>query len=101
MNEFTIAASVVVVVNQDDDYAYPTYVTTCRVVELAARHLLGHTTTSTTTLDFGCLDAEPDPPRACVSVYGRPTCVPAYDHHNASTMNKTECAKVCGKSFIE
>ena len=57
--------SISVIVNQDHDFEYPSYVTTCKVVEIAARYL-GHG-----DVDLGCDAPNPNPKYNCENLYGQ------------------------------
>jgi hypothetical protein len=77
-------ASIVVIINEDADFMYPTYVATCSVVQLVMQH-------QGKTDDLGCI-----PPTAtkyvCEEHYGLPTCVPSFGHRGTS---RALCSVLC------
>lgn len=85
-----INASISVIVNQDYDWQYPTYVVTCPVLELAARYKLGH------AVDLGCVASKPRAREhyVCQNLFGQPTCVG--QTLTKSNLTRDMCQETCG-----
>eukprot|EP00656_Telonema_subtile_P051150 TRINITY_DN6819_c0_g1_i1.p1 TRINITY_DN6819_c0_g1~~TRINITY_DN6819_c0_g1_i1.p1 ORF type:complete len:369 (-),score=41.33 TRINITY_DN6819_c0_g1_i1:61-1167(-) len=81
----TLETAISVIVNQDSDYDYPSYVITCAVVEIVAKY-------RNITTDLQCRQPNPDPLFKCVNAFGHPTCFPT---HAPNGMNKTDCSATC------
>ena len=77
--------SISVIVNQDHDFEYPSYVTTCKVVEIAARYL-GHG-----DVDLGCDAPNPNPKYNCENLYGQKTCVESYRGGSSKASCESSC----------
>ena len=83
-------ASISVVVNQDANFLYPTFVATCAVVQAVVKH-------RGMSADLGC----PRPRAAkyeCVSMFGQPTCYPTM-HWGGRT--KAECEARCSRETVQ
>jgi len=87
----SLNASISVIVNQDYDWAYPTQVVTCKVVELVARHL-GHE-----DVDLGCIAPKSPSEKhyLCQNLYGKPTCIGSTFAGKGIGTNKEKCNSNC------
>lgn len=90
-------ASFSVIVNQDYDFAYPSYVVSCAVLQLAARYA-GH------DIDYKCTPPErrSDVSYECQHMYGQAVCVPQTGGQGTGMPDKPDanhtqaaCAKMC------
>lgn len=62
-------ASISVIINQDHDPIYPTYVATCAVVQVLARNLVN------ASADFSCIAPNPKPKYRCTKLYNQSICL--------------------------
>jgi len=77
-----------VVINEDIDYAYPQFVITCRLVEIAARHV-------GLDIDLACTEpvSRDRENYVCSKSFGQPVCIGTIGTH--TNLTRAGCNKTC------
>lgn len=79
-------ASIAVIVNEDADYRYPSYVATCKVVEIAAKY-----TGPKEQVDLHCMPAIDQARYECLKILGHHYCHESYH----GTLSRSKCYETC------